>query len=39
MGHKRKYPREQRMPEALAALQKSEIEKWWPMLKVRGLGA
>jgi tripartite-type tricarboxylate transporter receptor subunit TctC len=32
-------PREQETPEALAALQKAEIEKWWPILKaanVRG---
>jgi hypothetical protein len=26
-------PREQETPEALAALQKAEIEKWWPILK------
>lgn len=26
-------PREQQTPEALAALQKSEIAKWWPIIK------
>ena len=26
-------PREQQTPEALAAQQKGEIEKWWPILK------
>ena len=27
------FPREQQTPEALAALQKAEIEKWWPVIK------
>ncbi len=27
------YPRERQTPEALAALQKAEIEKWWPIIK------
>ena len=27
------YPRERQTPQALAALQKSEIEKWWPIIK------
>ncbi len=26
-------PREKQTPEALAALQKAEIEKWWPIIK------
>jgi tripartite-type tricarboxylate transporter receptor subunit TctC len=26
-------PREQQTPEALSALQKAEIEKWWPIIK------
>ena len=26
-------PREQQTPEALAAFQKAEIEKWWPIIK------
>jgi len=32
-------PREQQTPEALAALQKSEIEKWWPVVKAAGIKA
>jgi tripartite-type tricarboxylate transporter receptor subunit TctC len=31
------YPREQQTPEALAALQKAEIEKWWPIIKEAGI--
>jgi len=27
------FPREQQTPEALKALEKSEIEKWWPIIK------
>jgi tripartite-type tricarboxylate transporter receptor subunit TctC len=32
-------PPEQQSPEALAALQKSEIEKWWPIIKAAGIKA
>jgi tripartite-type tricarboxylate transporter receptor subunit TctC len=31
--------REQQTPEGLAALQKVEIEKWWPIIKAAGIGA
>jgi tripartite-type tricarboxylate transporter receptor subunit TctC len=31
------FPREQQTPEALRALQKSEIEKWWPIIKAAGI--
>jgi tripartite-type tricarboxylate transporter receptor subunit TctC len=31
--------REQQTPEALAALQKAEIEKWWPIIKKAGIKA
>jgi tripartite-type tricarboxylate transporter receptor subunit TctC len=27
------YPREEQTPEALGALQKADIEKWWPIIK------
>ena len=30
-------PVEQQTPEALAAHQKSEIEKWWPVIKSAGI--
>jgi tripartite-type tricarboxylate transporter receptor subunit TctC len=33
------YPRDQQLPEALAALQKAEIEKWWPIIKAAGIKA
>jgi tripartite-type tricarboxylate transporter receptor subunit TctC len=32
-------PRQQQTPEALAALQKAEIEKWWPIIKAAGIKA
>jgi tripartite-type tricarboxylate transporter receptor subunit TctC len=32
-------PRERQTPEALAAYQKSEIEKWWPVIKAAGIKA
>jgi len=31
------FPRQQQTPEALAALQKSEIAKWWPIIKAVGI--
>jgi tripartite-type tricarboxylate transporter receptor subunit TctC len=31
--------REQQTPEGLAAFQKVEIEKWWPIIKSAGIGA
>ena len=32
-------PRAQQTPEGLAAFQKAEIEKWWPIIKSSGIGA
>jgi tripartite-type tricarboxylate transporter receptor subunit TctC len=32
-------PRDQQNPEALAALQKAEIDKWWPIIKAAGVKA
>jgi tripartite-type tricarboxylate transporter receptor subunit TctC len=31
-------PREQQSPQGLAAFHKSEIEKWWPIIKDAGIG-
>ena len=33
------FPREQQTPEALRALQKAQIEKWWPIIKEFGIKA
>jgi len=30
-------PREQQTPEALAALQKADAERWWPIIKKLGI--
>ena len=32
-------PRAQQTPEGLAAFQKAEIDKWWPIIKDSGIGA
>jgi tripartite-type tricarboxylate transporter receptor subunit TctC len=31
------FAREQQTPEALAAFQKAEIEKWWPIIKAANI--
>jgi tripartite-type tricarboxylate transporter receptor subunit TctC len=36
LGHEI-FPPDQQTPEALAALQKAEIEKWWPILKAANI--
>ena len=33
------FPPEQQTPEALAAYQRSEIDKWWPIIKAAGIKA
>jgi tripartite-type tricarboxylate transporter receptor subunit TctC len=37
--HQEIPPREQQTPDALAAYQKSEIDKWWPIIKAAGIKA
>jgi hypothetical protein len=31
------FPREQQTPQALGVFQKSEIAKWWPIIKAAGI--
>ena len=33
------FPREQQSPEALAALHKAEVDKWWPIIKAANVTA
>ena len=33
------FTRDQQTPEALAAMQKAEIAKWWPIIKAAGIKA
>jgi len=33
------FPRDQQTPEALAAMQKTGAEKWWPIMKAAGIKA
>jgi tripartite-type tricarboxylate transporter receptor subunit TctC len=33
------FPRDPQTPEALRALQKAEIAKWWPIIKAAGIRA
>jgi len=33
------FPREQQTPAVLSALQRSDIEKWWPIIKAAGIKA
>jgi tripartite-type tricarboxylate transporter receptor subunit TctC len=33
------FPRERQTPEALAAMQKADAEKWWPIIKAAGIKA
>ena len=33
------WPRAQQTPEALAAIQKAEIERWWPIIKAANIKA
>jgi hypothetical protein len=33
------WPRDKQTPEALAAQQKAEIEKWWPIIKAANITA
>jgi hypothetical protein len=35
----RPLPREEQTPEALTAVRKADIEKWWPIIKAAGIKA
>jgi hypothetical protein len=37
--HQEIPPREQQTPDGLAAYQKAEIDKWWPIIKAAGIKA
>jgi tripartite-type tricarboxylate transporter receptor subunit TctC len=33
------FPRERQTPESLAAIQRADVEKWWPIIKELGIKA
>jgi tripartite-type tricarboxylate transporter receptor subunit TctC len=38
LGHE-SFPPDQQTPDALGALQKADIEKWWPIIRAAGIKA